>query len=101
MNYLRPHPVIPDWPTDGRAHPERSIRNGIFGRNAAIPYRVEPDVARGMISCDEVQKIRDSYILNSGVGDPRNGAPYASNQLIGKRTEREVIAEIMNNQWSP
>jgi uncharacterized protein len=94
-------PAIPDWPTDGRPHPERSIRNGIFGRNAAVPYRVDPDAARAAISCDEVQKIRDGYILNSGINDPRNGAPYASNRLVGKRTEREVIHEIMTTPWSP
>jgi uncharacterized protein len=91
----------PSWPSDGRAHPERSIRNGIFGRNVAKPYRVDPDAARAAISCDEVQKIRDSYILNSAIGDPRNEAPYASNQLIGRRTERDVIADIINNPWSP
>jgi uncharacterized protein len=93
--------VYPDWPSDSKPHPERSIRNGIFGRNAAVPYRVDPDAQFGLISCDEVQKIRDSYILNSGINDPRNGAPYASNQLIGKRTEREVIHEIMTTPWSP
>ena len=98
-NYRKPHPVIKDWPTDGKAHPERSIRNGIFGRNAAIPYRVDPDAKRKMIDCDDVQKIRDAYWLNSET--PRMAAPFASNQLVGKRTEREVIADILNNPWAP
>jgi hypothetical protein len=100
-NYRRPHPHLKSWPTDGKAHPERSIRNGIFGRNVAKPYQVDPDAARKKIDCDDVQKIRDGYVLNSGVSDPRQRAPYASNQLIGRRTEREVIADIMNNPWSP
>ena len=98
MHYLG-HPDVGDWPTDGQSHPERSIRNGIFGRNVAAAYDVEPDVARGYISCDEVQKIRDSYILNEGT--PRESVPYASNQAIGRRADQEVIDDIFNNPWSP
>lgn len=100
-SYMAPHPTIGDWPTDGRSHPERSIRNGIFGRNVAAPYRVNPDAARSMIDCDDVQKIRDSYLLNSAASDPRQGAPYASNQLVGRRTAGGVLSDLFNNPWSP
>jgi uncharacterized protein len=98
-SYLSAHPHVADWPTDGRAHPERSIRNGIFGRNVAAAYHVEVDVAREFIDCDEVQKIRDGYILNPAT--PSEQLPYASNQLIGRRTAREVLADLFNNPWSP
>jgi uncharacterized protein len=100
-HYLAPHPNVTGWPTDGTTHEERSIRNGIFGRNVAPAYGVDPDAVRKAIDCDEVQQIRDSYIVNSGIPDPRQRAPYASNQLIGRRTGREVIDDIWSNPWSP
>jgi hypothetical protein len=100
-SYLSPHPAVTDWPTDGRSHPERTIRNGIFGRNVAEPYGVDPDAVRSAISCDDVQKIRDAYLINGATPNPLQSAPYASNQPNGRRTEREVIADIMNNPWSP
>jgi uncharacterized protein len=98
-SYLSPHPVIADWPTDGQAHPERSIRNGIFGRNAAGPYRVDPDAKREAISCDEVQKLRDQYILNPFT--PRNSAPLRFNELGPLRTDEAVLNDLYNTPWSP
>jgi hypothetical protein len=55
---------VKGWPKDGKAHPERSIRNGILGRNAAKAYGLDPDAHRGMIAADKVQEMRDAYILN-------------------------------------
>jgi hypothetical protein len=88
-SYLDPngHPNVPGWPTDGRAHPERTIRNGILGRTAAEVYGLDPDATRHALSCDEVQKLRDAYILNPGT--PKETAPLASNRINGPRTRRE------------
>jgi len=98
-SYLSPHPHVPGWPTDGRAHPERTIRNGIFGRNAAIAYEVDPDAAFQKLNCDEVQKVRDAYLVNQYT--PRNAAPMSSNQVLGPRTAQELINHRAAQPWSP
>jgi hypothetical protein len=96
--------VIPGWPTDGRPHPERSIRNGIFGRNAAEVYRVDAnlhlyDRSKYPIACDDVQKIRDGYILNQQT--PKEMAPLASNTLFGARTKSELMRSRAESPWAP
>ncbi|HEX9695152.1 MAG TPA: hypothetical protein VGB64_02420 [Actinomycetota bacterium] len=95
---------LPGWPTDSKAHPERSIRNWIFGRSAAEVYRVDADahmLDRGThpLKCDEVQKIRDAYIVNQYT--PKEQVPMASNTLIGARTASELKTERMNQPWAP
>ncbi|HVL91601.1 MAG TPA: hypothetical protein VM841_15370 [Actinomycetota bacterium] len=107
ISYSPSHPnagVIPGWPTDGTSHPERSIRNWIFGRAAAEVYGVDADKhlndrANHPISCDNVQKIRDAYILNQYT--PKEQVPMASNALIGARTPQELKIERMNQPWAP
>jgi predicted TIM-barrel fold metal-dependent hydrolase len=98
-SYLQPHPAVSGWPTDGVAHPERSIRNGILGRNAAEAYEIDPDAVRNALDCDEVQKMRDAYILNPAT--PRESAPYASNQVNGPRTRRELLQLRAAKPWGP
>lgn len=98
------------WPIDGYPHPERSIRNWIFGRAAAEVYRVEADTHLGaralwpgqpasQQACDEVQKIRDAYILNQMT--PKEQIPMASNTVIGPRTSRELHAMRKEQPWGP
>lgn len=96
--------LIPGWPTDSRAHPERSIRNWIFGRSAAQVYQVDADAhlldrTNNSILCDDVQKIREAYILNQMT--PKEQVPLASNQLIGPRTRRELIKMRKEQPWGP
>ena len=100
-SYLEPHPspALRDWPTDGVAHPERSIRNGILGRNAAEAYEIDPEAVRHALDCDEVQKMRDAYILNPAT--PRESAPYASNQVNGPRSRREFLRLRASKPWGP
>jgi hypothetical protein len=100
-SYLERHPspALPHWPTDGVAHPERSIRNGILGRNAAEAYEIDPDAVRNALDCDEVQKMRDAYILNPAT--PRESAPYASNHVVGPRTRRELLQLKASQPWGP
>jgi uncharacterized protein len=98
-SYLRPHPAVKGWPRDGRSHPERTIRNAIFGRNAARAYRVDADAQRKAISCDRVQEIRDGYILNDGTALSR--APFSTNRVYGLRTRRDVIHHLTSKPWSP
>jgi hypothetical protein len=86
-SYLQAHPNVPQWPTDGRAHPERTIRNGIFGRTAAECYGLDPDAKRNALLCDEVQKLRDAYVLNPGT--PREMTPLRTNAINGPRTRAE------------
>ncbi len=88
------------WPTDGKAHPERSIRNGIFGRNAAAAYDIDVDVEHGFISCDDLQEIRNEYILSPGT--EAETRPLASNTSYGPRTRREFLAARWPNRpWQP
>ncbi len=56
---------------------------------------------RAAISCDDVQKIRDGYILNPLTKDPRQSAPYAANHIVGERTAAGVLRELYGNPWSP
>jgi hypothetical protein len=86
---------VKDWPTDHRAHPERTIRNHIFGRNAAVVYKVEPDAHRSMISCDRVQKMRDAYLLNPAT--PKEVRPFATNRMPAGRTPEQVLADTWPN----
>ena len=55
-------------------------------------YEVNPDAMHKKMSCDDVQKIRDSYYLNQMT--PKSSAPLASNQVHGPRTRRELLALI-------
>jgi predicted TIM-barrel fold metal-dependent hydrolase len=103
-SYMSAHAHIPDWPTDSKAHPERTIRNAIFGRNAARAYsygkfKIDPNPLRKAMSCDDVQKIRDSYIVNQAT--PTESAPFSTNQILGRRTPAGVLKDRANSPWSP
>jgi predicted TIM-barrel fold metal-dependent hydrolase len=98
-NYRRPHPHVRNWPTDGRPHPERSIRNGILGRTAAEVYGIDPDQKINEIKCDAVQEFRDNGYLEGGGGLLR--APLASNSVYGERTPRGVLHDLWSSPWSP
>jgi len=102
---------------DGKPHPERSIRNWIFGRAAAEVYRVDadkhlydrqhlktaldtsPTAGVAEIKPDEVQKLRDAYIVNQYT--PKEQVPFASNQIIGPRTPRELFKMRSEGPWAP
>ncbi|HEU4481184.1 MAG TPA: hypothetical protein VFS18_04800 [Actinomycetota bacterium] len=98
-NYRRGHDVVDNWPTDGKAHPERSIRNRIFGGNAAEAYGIDVNQKIKAISCDKVQEMRDNGYLE-GEG-PLLRSPLASNSVYGERTPRGVLRELWSNPWSP
>jgi predicted TIM-barrel fold metal-dependent hydrolase len=86
-------------PTKPAPTKARTIRNGILGRNAAEAYRIDPDVQRNKISCDDVQKIRDGYIT-----DPltrKESAPLRTNTMTGPRTRRELFTMLRSKPWSP
>ena len=85
--YMVANDAVEGWPVDAKAHPERSIRNGILGRNAAAAYGIDPDAARQAMSCDDVQALRDAYILNPAT--PQETAPLKSNALMGPRNRRD------------
>jgi hypothetical protein len=80
--------------------PERTIRNGILGRNAAQAYEIDPDDHRHAIHCDKVQALRDNGYLEKP-GTERERAPLASNLAPGPRTRREVWKSVIEGEWSP
>jgi hypothetical protein len=88
-------------PTRKAPTPERTIRNGILGRNVAGAYRFDPDARRNEISCDAVQALRDQAYLHGAPGSPHESAPLASNELHGPRTRRAAIRAIYSGEWSP
>jgi hypothetical protein len=73
----------------GRPAPERSIRTGILGRNAARVYQIDPDRTLGLIRCDDVQKIRDEYMVNR----------LADATPRGPTTRRELFAAVRRDPW--
>jgi hypothetical protein len=87
--YMSPNPPVKDWPTDKAAHPERSIRNAIFGRNAAIPYRVDPNAALKTLSCDKLEPQRQAY----------SEVPMPSLAKYGPRTRRQLLAMLRADPW--
>jgi len=96
-SYLARHPNVPGWPTDKRSHPERTIRNRVFGRNAAEVYRVDADATHLKMACDDVQKIRDAYYLDQMT--PKGRAPLAANQLHGPRTRGQLLELLPKGAW--
>jgi len=93
-----------------------SIRNAIFGFNAAEVYS-RPNTTdlldkaleyvshdsqinnRSQFRCDEVQRIRDGYILNQLT--PKENVPMASNQVVGERTWQGVWKARQEGPWAP
>ena len=98
-SYLSPHPAVPGWPTDGEPHPDRTIRNGIFGRNAAVPYRIDVDAVHGLIACDDVNEMRNQYYVNQYTDLER--APGRTNTIYGPRTMEELQRKKANEPWLP
>jgi len=99
--YGLPHGLEGDVedPTRPAPSPDRTIRNGILGRNAAAAYRVDPDAARAAIGCDAVNELRDDYLVARG--SPTESAPLASNQVLGARTRRELLTLRKDKPWAP
>jgi hypothetical protein len=117
-SYGLPHGIDGDAndPTQLASDPRNSIRNWIFGRAAAAVYGVDADAhlndrahllteggavqaGTAAIKCDDVQKIRDAYILNQMT--PKESVPLASNAIIGARTGAELIKERRESPWAP
>jgi uncharacterized protein len=99
--YNLPHGLDGDveHPTQKAPSPARTIRNAIFGRNAAAVYRVDPDAARRAISCDAVNGIREEYLTNPGT--PQEAAALASNQVQGPRTAAALARDRKGKPWAP
>jgi predicted TIM-barrel fold metal-dependent hydrolase len=99
--YNLPYGLEGDVENPSRPAPDqtRTIRNAIFGRNAARVYRIDPDAQRNAIHCDDVQVIREEYLTNPNT--PTESAPMASNQLLGARTRRELFAAMKEKPWAP
>lgn len=87
-------------PTRRAQDPTRTIRNGILGRNAAVPYGIDPAATLTAIGCDKVQRTRQDYLLDPGT--LRERAPLRSNVVYGYRTRSELLADIWPNRpWAP
>jgi uncharacterized protein len=88
-------------PTRKAPRPERTIRNGILGRNAARAYEIDPDARRRKIACDDVNGLREEGYLRGEQGSERESAPLASHTSPGPRTRREVLRSLTETEWSP
>ena len=89
-------------PTQPAPSPERTIRNGIFGRNIAPAYNVDPDERRDAIQCDQVNAMRnEDYTWTKNGNHLTEVRPYASNVSPGARTRREVMKSLTEGEWSP
>ncbi len=87
-------------PTQPAPSPERTIRNGILGRNAALAYNIDPDAKRNALDCEAVNGLQKSdYVKDAG--KPTEQAPLASNQVNGARTRREVLQGLREGPWTP
>lgn len=86
-------------PTQKAPTPARTIRNGILGRNAAVPYGIDPDAQRAAIACDQVTKTRDDYLTFTG--GFQESAPLRTNEVYGFRTRRELFKHVKSKPWSP
>ncbi len=51
-SYLSSHPHVKGWPKDGKAHPERTIRNRSSVATPRRIYQVDADAQRKAIACD-------------------------------------------------
>jgi hypothetical protein len=102
------------WPTDGRKHPERTIRNGIFGRNAAKAYGVDLDGPAATVSCEKLNGYRANYWYNQYTDTNRqsdthrySADPYlyrvapSSNMMPGPRSRAAVDALRKKDGWVP
>jgi len=101
--YHLPH-GLDGWvedPSQPAPNAASTIRNAILGRNAAVPYRINPEATLHSISCDKVQEIRDGYLVNPLTPDPRHRAPLRSNAIPGYRTRRELFKDLASKPWGP
>jgi hypothetical protein len=86
-------------PTRRAPSPERTIRNGILGYNAAEAYDFDPHFKSQAIGCDQVQKLKsEGYLAGDGLAQT---APLRTNQLPGPRTRRAVLKSLTETPWSP
>ncbi|HEV3128793.1 MAG TPA: hypothetical protein VGY32_07410 [Solirubrobacteraceae bacterium] len=82
--------------------PHDTIRNGIFGRNAAEAYNIDPDAQRNAIACAPVNGLRkEDYIKQVGDTPWFQEVPHASNQVLGPRTRRQALKDLTSGHWSP
>ena len=88
-------------PTQPAPNPARTIRNAILGRNAAAVYGIDVNATLGKIACDDVQAIRDAYLINPLTPDPRQATPLRSNAIPGYRTRRELFRDLASKPWGP
>ena len=99
--YGLPHGLEGDRedPTKLAPSPERTIRNGILGYNAAEAYNFDPVFRSQAIACDQVRKLKDEgYIQGHGLQEM---APLRMNRIPGPRTRREVLKSLREHPWSP
>src|SRR4051812_16846513 len=88
-------------PTQPAPSPDRTIRNGILGRNAAEAYNIDPDKSRHAIACAKVNGLRkEDYVKNIGDGHIEE-VPLASNKVLGPRTRRAVLKGLVDSPWAP
>jgi len=99
--YQLPHGLEGDVENPARmaSSPERTIRNAIFGRNAAEAYGFDANTGRHAVNCDAVNDLRQGYVLNPVT--ERETRPLASLSAPGPRTRRQLLALVKGKPWGP
>jgi uncharacterized protein len=87
-------------PTQLAPSPDRTIRNGILGRNAALAYNIDPDAQRTKLVCDEINQLRETEYLDN-VGQLTETVPMRENKMHGARTRRDVLKGLAEGPWAP
>ena len=96
----RPHPHVKNWPTDGKPHPERTIRNRIFGRNAAEAYNIDADAqARTRSSATRCRS--SGTRATSKATAPCSGLRWRRTRSMESGRRNDVMHELWSNPWSP
>ncbi len=86
---------------DGWRRPDAPGRSATASSVATPRYRVDPEATRLAIACDDVQKIRDAYLLNPATPAIELN-PGASNRMPAARTRRQLLQTVWPNaQWLP
>lgn len=88
-----------DDPSRPAPSPERTIRNAIFGRNAAEAYGFDLDAQRQALTCDALNQLHEGYTERPGT--LRETSPLASLAAPGPRTRRQLLSLLQSRPFGP
>jgi predicted TIM-barrel fold metal-dependent hydrolase len=69
----------------------KAIKAKIFGLNASVPYKIDPNELRQALPKDEVEKLKQAYLEN----------PQRTFATYGPRTRRELMRLLQSHEGCP